>query len=467
LELSGDITNNGTININHGGALRQTTTGNSGSGTYNVIRTETFQDHSRYSFWSSPVTGEYVGDVFTGTNTLDWIEWDYTSTGSNGAWVTLTNQQFEQGIGYGFTPTDQGGPSTASVNDTRTFISSTINNGTIDVDLTNASGGDYVLVGNPYPSDISISEFYNDNTAIIENAVYIWSDNATDFNDVGGYYTRNSSGTVGTDPLNQTTSPTAGVIAPMQGFFVQLVSNPSGSITFNNSQRAAGNSTFLKTDPSEYAWLSLAHDSGTGNQVVVGLKDQAVAGYAQGEDSPCLKMSATMEFYVTDPAKDLTIEYRPKPSQSLDYVPLGLDAWATGTYTFALDSTRNWDAAVPVMLLDSMLGQMVDLHQTDYTVNVNFAGPIRDRFYLVLDGATVGEEELSTEADSWYWYQAGDKLHIEGTNAEHITLRNTLGQMVAEVSHQTNLGIEGLARGIYILEVATAGTTTAKKVVLK
>jgi len=63
--------------------------------------------------------------------------------------------------------------------------------------------------------------------------------------------------------------------------------------------------------------------------------------------------------------------------------------------------------------------------------------------------------------------KAGVQLHIEFARAERIILRNTQGQVVPATSKKQSLLLEGIAQGVYTVEVQTDGCAFVKKGVVR
>jgi trimeric autotransporter adhesin len=142
-------------------------------------------------------------------------------------------------------------PNTASASTPTAFagvFTGVPNNGTIPVALVDgaATGLRYNLVGNPYPSPISIATLVADNAANIETTLYFWR--KTNGTTGTAYCTYNTAGMpLFTSNGNAQAVDPLGVIQTGQGFFVEAKSGAT-SLTFNNGQRIANNAgQFFKT----------------------------------------------------------------------------------------------------------------------------------------------------------------------------------------------------------------------------
>jgi hypothetical protein len=463
LSVSKEIVNNGTITVSNGASLVQQSdndnTPNSGSGSYAVKRrTGTLADDARFQYWGSPVTSTSMGATFPGSATTDF----YYYSPTNG-WISQSsNATMTPGLGYITTGTV--GISNAS--EQRTF-NGQVNNKNVSV-TTTANVGDYILLGNPYPSAIDADLFIQNQSNTITGTMYFWH-HSTNPNTNGGqnfssdYATWNGSGSANSSDPNKVPE---GYVGAMQGFFVKANTvNPT--LNFYNTQRVTGNNAlFFKNDTRERVWLSLEASNGDRNQILVARIADATEDFDSRYDGSKFQGNPDLAFYSLLNQEKMAIQALSQ-SAAEQTIGLGLNSTLTGQMTIHLDSTQLWDPNRPIYLWDAMLNQTTDLQAMDYSFQWNFAGESNDRFFLIFGASTVGEEELPTEADSWYWYQGDNQLHIAGATAERITLRNTQGQMVAQTVQKQSLNLTDVAQGVYTVEVQTNRGTSVKKVVIK
>lgn len=251
------VFNSGTIVLENGASLIQNLSGinNDGDGEY-IIKKEGTQDELKYNMWSSPVPAKSITEAFPLANLYDVFifdalgqNWKYdfgslnpeNETGtpysfSSGDLIANADGIMNPGVGY-FVPGN-------NVDATREFRSTTVNNGSITTPVEapgifsgNWTGTNWNLLGNPYPSNISASDFLNHNDPQLLNAVHLWN------NDSASYSSYNDN-----DPLMLTSA---------QGFWVQAGS--SGTVEFTNAMRGhdAG-SVFRSGTPSAgLVYLSL------------------------------------------------------------------------------------------------------------------------------------------------------------------------------------------------------------------
>lgn len=472
---TGEITNNGTVLIADNASLLQTTsTVDNGSGTYQVENKAIYANPAAFKYWSSPVSGETMGDVFGNTNNNDWYNWiPGSASDSTTNWDPITSgYTFEAGRGVITTPQNTG---TTNISETRTF-EGTLHNGPYTYAAGSLNVGDFILVGNPYPSAIRNSAFVADNTDL-NGTLYYW--NHTTFGGSpapGDYASWNSTGSVNSG--NSTKAPDA-FTAAMQGFFVSVATAGNIDVTFNNGQRVTGNnSQFFKqesSDTGQRIWLRAQRAGGVPDRLLVGLLEQATDGQDRLFDGAKLKGNPNIAFYSILGQKDLAIQALDQDLKDDKVIPLGLDAGQTGRYTIALDSLDNWPGHT-LALLDSAQGTVTNLKQNDYRFAVNQTGAIRGRFFLLVSSkpfAGVGLRE-NTSGELLY-FQRGESLivdsRLQNSPLEAVTLRSVSGRMIRQATPGTlrhELSVGNLPRGVYLLETQNhAGESSHHKVYLR
>ena len=466
------IDNNDTIIIENDASLIQGTNSNAGTligtGVYEVQRSINAADHRRFTYWSSPINSADMNTVFSGTNSNDWHFFDESASVQN--WAPVVATTMEPGRGYITTPTVQTSPPTSQgllpVSETRSFTG-TVNNGDITLNFNGApAAGDYVLLGNPYPSAIN----GDDVLAAGANALYFWDHTTTTGtnpnqgnNVVADYATYSSAGGVGNN--SGTGTQPDQWIASAQGFFAELGSTPPASITFTNAMRSGDNDQFFKKsrkDEREQIWLGLINPNQESNQILLCFTPQASQGFDEGWDARKLQGNAHVSFYSQMPGEQLVIQALPALS-AMNYqqelIPLGFYSDAAGNHTIRLDEENGLRAGQYFYLIDSLTGQVTDLRQQAYNFNVAQAGRVDGRFWLGIDNRSIGTIELpSGESPLWEVYQREDRLHVEAApDIEHWQLLDLAGRSVAadlKLKDEARWRSEPLniPAGIYILK---------------
>ena len=228
LEITGDLTNNGSITVASGASLVLRGT-RSGSGTETINRN--LRGGSIQSMVGSPVSNATIGDL--GAN--DVFQWN-TAVQS----FSVPDPTDPMTPGQGF-----------FVNGTSPSLTGEINDGQVDVAVI-AAGDAFNLIANPYSAAIDANAFFTDNNAaglITGGQAYIWNDGGSnDGSDRNGdFLIVNSAGSAGASTPSNNGDATGGVknagdwndsFNAYQGFYVETTTG--GTISFLPSQQVTG-----------------------------------------------------------------------------------------------------------------------------------------------------------------------------------------------------------------------------------
>ncbi|KAB1063679.1 T9SS type A sorting domain-containing protein [Salibacter halophilus] len=452
LTVNGIFVNNGTVTIEDDGALIQTASSdnNCGSGSYTVERTGG-NSSSAYDGWSTPIDGVSIHDnsgVFSSSNPCDIFafdgsdqSWKYDfatnySTTCNGNGVTFSSQylisgadgNMDAGRGY-LVP----GNSTA----TRVFSGSTINNGNHTHSLgtgmnpggsTNWSDDYWNLVGNPYPSAISVSDFLTANSSnLTTSAVYVWSDDGTSGSGYteSDYITINGSGSTGAVNGSNITN---GNIASTQGFFVQGTGS-GGNITFTNSMRTTGNDQFRSSQSLPRFWLSL-NDNRISSQMLIAFPGGATDEFEKMYDAPRYYGQNHLNISSQLPSDSTAMVIQGMEmigADTIKEINLLVEVDTTKEVVFDLDSIELIDEDIKIYLKDQLHDSLTDIRKNSYITTLD-SGKYRSRFSIVLDsriddgsdsgnGGQTGIEEIENNFKSYYANQA---IHIQNNSSKTI-----------------------------------------------
>ena len=361
-----------------------------------------------YTYWSSPVkssSGFTLEDLSPNTLASKYYIWNdvwasvpKTTVMANGkGYIVRAPQSFDIQGQVGATPEIY-----------NSEFEGVPNNGVITVAVSNT--GLWNLIGNPYPSAIDISAFYDNlnNQSHLEGTIYLWTHNTpiglegTNYNySPSDYASYNMSGGVGTTAESGGNEPT-GYVAAGQAFFVQSVSQ--GTITFNNSMRVKEggvNNQFFKSTPVESVenwettgkhrvWLNLTSTQNDFNQILVGYIENATNNLDWGYDGTVFSGGVVSLYSILD-TKKLTIQGRALPFSNLDEVPLGYKTTLTGTLTISIDHLDGLLEGQNIYLKDNLLNVVHNLKESDYTFTT-IPGTFNERFVL----RYLPEEDLNT-----------------------------------------------------------------------
>jgi hypothetical protein len=245
----------------------------------------------------------------------------------------------------------------------------TLNNGTITIPLSTVNTG-FNLVGNPYPSPISISAFFAGNSGI-QQTLYFWRKR----NGVSGsgYATTTGLGLASAQSEVQGTSM-GNTIKPGQGFFVK--STGSTNLTFTNLMRTSTSGTpFLRTANTTELhrfWLNLSDATNVVGQTLIGYTTGASQGFDDGIDAPYFNDSPLALTSLIG-GNEHIIQGRSVPFATTDVVPLGFKTDAANSFTISLSNFDGlFSGSQDIYLKDNLTGALQNLKLADYT----FTAPI-------------------------------------------------------------------------------------------
>lgn len=466
VEVQNDITNNGTFTVLNTGSLVQINDlgVNTGNISYERIASVKLQD---YVYWSSPVSGFDVNSISPLTPAYYHWQWNPTilnPNGGEGNWVNASTNMLA-GKGY-IVRAPNGFSNSANQNWTATFNNGIPNNGVITPtiargsDLGSGTAGpngvmrtptddNWNLLGNPYPSSISIGSFLSANPQL-DGFVRLWTHGTlpstanTDpfYNNFVSNYT--AADYIAINGAGATSGPgTLSVIGAGQGFFVLM--NPgvatTTTATFNNSMRNKGysNSQFYRNSNSVDAgfgdierhriWLDLVSPTNETTRTLVAYVEGASLGKDRMFDALTDYKSA-QNFYSLIENQVMTIQSKGLPFDQNDRVPLGIKIPANGIYKIAIGALDGlFNQGQTIYLEDSFTGIIHDLRQNPY-VFTGTAGIINDRFILRYTNETLGNDYF--ENDSNVLISSSDVITIHATNQtiQSVQIHNVLGQLL-------------------------------------
>jgi len=453
VSLSGALINNGIVRVQSGASLVQgSSSALSGTGVFNVLRNGSYV----YDFWSSPITSAPMavlsGPTYAYNPALSTA--DPSDDEFDPGWVS-PGAAMIPGKGY------------ASYGVNQTAFNGTVNNGNISIGVTahplpNVS---FNLIGNPYPSGVSVSSFLAANSALLATgAVYLWDDPGTSPYSSGNYATRNAlGGTAGGG--GNTPGPNLGTA---QGFKVNV--NGNGNIQFNNSMRTAGNTTMLfRQVETQSLWLSVTNTQSLFDQTLVSFVEDGTDGEDWAYDAPKLNSMADLSLYSFLDGAPFAIQgYGPLTPERV--VPLGLHSGLTSQIVFTLDQTENMDND-DIILEDRYLGLFTDLKQTNYAVDCSAEG-YYDRFFLHFSPASVTGINDANSTNNFHASVYGGYLYLSTQEPVIGTVEmfDMSGRMVwssNSISLNQNgfrTDVSGLTSGVYSVRLVNGNNTQSVKV---
>ncbi|MFP9113409.1 autotransporter-associated beta strand repeat-containing protein [Flavobacterium sp. RHBU_3] len=410
-----------------------------------------------YTMWSSPVVGQNLLEFSPATVTTRFYEYKYGAEENfEGYWpVNPSTTNFTPAKGYlirmpNALETAGYNQGTTSVTFIGTFTGMP-NNGTITIPLS-VNANRYTSVGNPYPSPISVYEFFTQNTDVLNqsSALYIWRkrNGATSTTyatltlaaftaNGGGQNATNSTGGQNAVPFFSGTN-TNWLLAPGQGFIVQTKSGVTGSpvLTFNNSMRKpipTIGQAFMKMAQQQQAdklWLNLTDANNGFSQMAIAYMDEATTGIDYGYDGRSLTDGNNITLYSLAENNTLAVQARPG-FEVADVVPLGFVATAAGQYTISLDHTEGvFNGDQNIYLRDTTEGILRNLSEYDYTFSSE-QGEFNNRFEVVYTTQALSTATV-TDAPAVTLYKDHNALQVTATNTiiNNVTVYDLNGRLL-------------------------------------
>lgn len=439
-----------------------------GNGLSRVKRnTGSLKSHYVYQYWSSPVSGETIGDVMVGSHPGHFYSYD----AANQSWVSMAPTDIMV-PGRGYTSTSViGMPNNTS---TERIFEGKFNNGDIIV----AVDSGFNFLGNPYPSVFRNDSFVMNNP-LINGTLYLWNQK-DNISQQGDYATWNLTGsTKGRSNVSpQNTMPVA------QGFFVET-SGP-GVVTFSNSQRTHNTSnTFFKDSNSlnQNVWLKVRNtvDTAIWQQCLIGLNENATDDYDKLYDGMLYTTNSELNIYTKLNDKKYTIQgLAPFAGELEKSVPFMLYSNDDKTVVLTLDSVNFDLAELNVQILDKYEGKLIDIIHDSITVDL-VSGELSDRFELVFtqlahpdlsDQMNGDENDLTTSVD-----EVSEEVKVsslDGTltvesnvQMTEIKLFDVTGKLILSYQPTSNRAvIRNVQSKVVIVNIETEHGSWSKKIVL-
>ena len=457
--IQNQLNNNGTVIIQNNGSLVQINDAAVNTGNITVERTATVRLQD-YVYWSAPIRNQLLNTRFPTSPTGLMFQWATTATSANGGQGTWTNYTGAMNAATGYiVRAPNGTNATTAAAITTSFsggvphngvFTKTISRGTDFTTLGSqgiprtATDDNWNLIGNPYPSAISVNEFLNTNPAI-EGFVKIWTHGQLPTSSISPFYEYYASNYYSGDYATvNSTGVTSGPgdynIGTGQGFMVLMDAGAAGSanVTFNNSMRskAFGNTDFYRNSNAggdrSRIWLELASAQET-NRILVGY----VAGATQEKDDmydAFTDYKPTQNFYSLVNNEPQIIQGRALPFVNTDLVPLGFKVATTGNFTIALATVDGLFAnnGQTIYLEDKFTDIVHNLTATPYTFAAT-AGIENNRFVLRYTDKLLSTTAFELPSENVAIFASANEIKINTTTTDIAAYEvyNVLGQLLA------------------------------------
>ncbi len=363
-------------------------------------------------------------------------------------------------------------PAAATLSATGTISNAAKNLGSFTIDYTNgATPSNYILMGNPYPSQISFSALQTDNPTIDNNyAIYAPGNTAGNYaywDPIGGTYTGGNTGLV---------NATGNIIASGQAIFVKAISAGGLTLNFNETQKTSTtqNGYFRTTNFNEMVRIAyMLNDTNKADEIIVRYSNDARINNTTIGQMDIESMNAGSQYLTSlKSTKAMAVQTRSLKTLQTDTVALNVISSQNGTYKLSFSDYENF-AAANIYLLDKYTNSTTAIKDNpvySFTVDRTIAATQGQRFALVFAKAIVPQAVIA--GIKMYPNPANKNLTVELPLTEgKYTLRITdvIGKQVYQnqiAGGVQAINISKLAQGNYVVEITdTKGYRAVEKLV--
>lgn len=453
--IQNNLTVNGTLNVLNNGSLVQVDDSgiNTGNISYQRSTTGVALD---YVYWSSP-----VGGVNTpGGYVYNWSPTFVNPNGGEGYWIGAANTAMQPGSGYimrdvfsrSFIGTPNNGVVTSSI-----ARGSDLNAGTAGPNgvMRTVTDDNWNLLGNPYPSALSINSFLMANTDL-DGFVRLWTHGKSPSSAIADPFYDNfvsnytASDYIAINGAGATSGPgTLSVIGGGQGFFVLMDAGvaTSETITFNNAMRDKGysNSQFYRSAANKNQtvgeksriWLDLNTPTNETTRTLVAYIDEATNSRDRMYDA-ITDYKSPQNLYTLIGPEAFTIQGRAAFNEE-DKVPVGFKASTPGTHSISIATVDGlFENNQNIFLEDTELNVIHDLRQAPYSF-YTLSGIHNNRFVLRYTvGKLSNDDVIAIENNVSVISNSGIQITSTKEIIKEVQIHNVLGQLLYKKATTNN-----------------------------
>ncbi len=450
------------------------------NGNISIHKTTSPLNQYDYTYWASPVENAQIEDVFKASpqnsffwlNTAKYSDVDHDNIDDdNNVWQNASGTMT---VGLGYTAMAPHGIESGTTQSV--VFKGTPHNGNYNTAIalsenSNEEYDDFNLIGNPFPSTISLDSLYHfgQNKNLINGTFYFWTHHTT-FNQGDEQYSVNdyATYTIGTGGIRAVSggqTPSA-MVASAQGFMVEAINQ--GHLVWDNSMRINQTSNFYKskklsTNHSKI-WLNLKSNHHDFSQILIGFFDEASPAYEPYFDG--IKLRSTnndVSFYSLIDQKKLAIQGTSAFQEDL-VINLGLETLLNHPteYTIEIDQTQGGLSQKPIFLYDKDTQLYHDLSSKPFTFKLNRAQSIHERFSLRFHQKALTVKQVDIKQNTLIVQSRLSDYLIKTKSNDVInvlTIYDLLGRKVMKTtSPSTTILINKASikyNGIYIVKVKT------------
>ena len=468
INVLGNVTNNGTLIMQSSSSSSSAlmADSSSGSGTYKYEKYIAAFDDTN-DLISAPFTGEVFSNLISNNSSVI-----YTNPNDNTQYLF---GPFDNNSGeYLIYDSDTDGAETMSV--AKGFKVGAVSGGanlvftgafqtanqTADIDVgSDATFNKWNLIGNPFPSYLDLSHFFNDNYLKFDSsyaALYAYDGDASDGSIWTIYNASNFSGVK---------------IAPGQAFFI--AADGSESLSFDTDmQTVSGGDDFLSRStkqPDSHIKLIMSR----GDQIAqtdVYLNSSASNGIDVGYDAG-LFANSTSDFDLysaladsSSPSLKLAIQAISTDISQTINIPLGVVLDQGTNYSITIDDPSLLES-VNVYLKDYETGALSLLNNGSYNFEVSSSLEGTSRFELRLTNSTLSNETLFALSNFKAINQDDTVLFVgDFQKNDQIKIFDMLGRLamthtIVRNEEQFKIFKNKLVSGLYVAQIRRLGSSQA------
>ncbi|ARV05657.1 hypothetical protein BTO04_02625 [Polaribacter sp. SA4-10] len=424
---------------------------------------------------SAPLTGESFGSFAAANANL-------LASGSLRAFApfdktTGSYTNYDTSINSGSSITAGTGYRIATNDGATVTFTGEVQTGEVAVDIQDA-GPNYAawnLIGNPYPSYVSASDFLNHevatgvtNLSLLENA--------------SGIYGYDGDGTDGWDIITLANVGSR-LLAPGQGFFVAADANyvEDYNLLFTPSMRRMGNNDDFISGRSANTLLFLklkASTTDTSYKTAFYFNDNASKGLDAGYDAVIMGGYApyfALYSHLVEENTGVPIALQALGSSDVSNItiPIGVNAKADVPLTFSI-SESNLPAGVAVYLEDALYNTTTLLTSSNYIVTPENNLKGTGRFFLKITGTTLSTDLTTKDYLQIYTVKSLKQIVIKGLlqGATSVTVYDMKGLLVKrqnlDASRTSNtIDVSTISDGVYVVKLENNQLLKTQKVIIK
>ncbi len=455
---TGNVTNNGEITVANNANFVHTGTFTAGtSSAFKVNRLTNPVQRLDYNSWSSPLKNSAQTLKQFSPATLDARFLTY----NNGLYQSVTNPSvatFNAAQGY-LIRTPNNYTTTPEVF-SGVFEGTEPNAGPVSYDPSGITG-DFVFLGNPYPSAISMADFVTANPQI-DGTFYIWDSSVKMINNAysgNNYVTHTSAGSV---PAG---SPF--IVPVAQGFFVNRGAS-ANAFTFNNAmRRTVETGVFAKEAlATDRFWLQMTAPSGAKPQMLIGFFQNGTAGYDTGLDGKMFETNADVIYSNVD--NNSLIINALGTFNTDEKVNVTANFLADGNYTIGLAQKEGiFAGSQKIYLKDNVTGTETELTAGDYSFAAT-AGLQNDRFTVYFKFVVLGNSDVTVNQS--IIYVSGNTVHAKAkTKIAALEVYDMSGKVIKKLTNinSDKASLPMTYTGVALVKmVLENGETVTKKIIL-